>query len=165
MHHNYFIMHVRARNLIILFSSILFSCRQSDVSRINHSLIQQIIHIPVSITNHSDTTNGVILDLPKTIEFDTIIEGDVIEKRVTFSNRGTVPLVIGDVQSSCGCTAIKYTTDLIKPDSSGSINIRFNSKGWPFEQNKSIFIFANTFPNQTILSLHGYVKPNSIGYD
>lgn len=161
MHHNYTVMQITVRKLIILFSSIIFSCRQTDVTHNNQSIIQKMIHIPPSLTNPSDTINGVVLDIPKIIEFDTIVEGDVVEKQVTFSNRGKVPLVIGDVQSSCGCTAIEYTTDLIKPDSSGYLVIRFDSKGRLYEQNKSIFIFANTFPNQTILYLQGYVKPNS----
>lgn len=153
-------MTVPARKIIIFSWLILFSCQKADKSAPLLSPIQKVIQIPQSLNKPLDSTQLPIISFTsRTIEFDTIEEGITLERVITFTNTGKVPLVIGDVQSSCGCTAIRYTTDYILPDSSGQLMIRFNSQGWPREQNKSIFVLANTFPNQTVLSLHGYVKP------
>lgn len=160
MHAQMNFMTLSMRNIIILSILIFSGCLNSDSRPKSLSMIQKIIRIPQSLNIPMDSLALAKISFQElVINFDTIEEGTILEKEIGFFNRGSIPLVIGDVQSSCGCTAISYSTDFIQPDSSGTLLVRFNSRGWPLNQKKSIFVYANTIPNQTMLYLQGYVKP------
>ena len=63
-----------------------------------------------------------------THKFGTIKSGDKVNHKFKFKNNGNAPLVIRDVQVSCGCTFPSYTFLPIKPNETGEIDVTFNSE-------------------------------------
>jgi hypothetical protein len=91
--------------------------------------------------------------------FGSITEGEVIKHVFTFKNVGTVPLVISDIQTSCGCTVPEWQRAPIAVGASSEVRVQFNSEGKDGVQEKPIRVIANTLPNETVLMLSGKVTP------
>jgi hypothetical protein len=80
----------------------------------------------------------------KTHDFGDINQGDKVEHIFHFTNTGTEPLIITNVQVSCGCTTPKgWKRDPIPPGGKSEISISFNSAGKSGMQNKPITIVSN----------------------
>jgi hypothetical protein len=91
-------------------------------------------------------------------DFGTISEGEVIEKVFSFKNSGQAPLVISNVQASCGCTSPEWTKTPVKPGEEGLIKVVFNSTNKSGVQSPTVSVTANTSPNVTRLRLKGTVS-------
>lgn len=91
-------------------------------------------------------------------DFGTIDQGDVVEHSFTFTNNGTEPLIISNAKGSCGCTVPVWPREPIAVGETGTINVKFNSKGKKNKQHKRVTLTANTTPNQTILRVKGEVN-------
>jgi hypothetical protein len=76
-------------------------------------------------------------------DFGDITQGDKVKHTFTFENTGNEPLIISNVQVTCGCTASEWPRDPIAPGEEGSITILFNSTGKMGRQNKVITIVSN----------------------
>jgi hypothetical protein len=94
-------------------------------------------------------------------DFGTINEGDVVEYTYKFKNTGEAPLIIQNAQPSCGCTVPEWSKDPIPVGGEGYIKAKFDSKGKPNMQNKSITVTANTFPKQNQLKFKAMVMPGA----
>lgn len=92
-------------------------------------------------------------------DFGTINEGDVVEHTFTFTNTGEAPLIIQSAKGSCGCTVPTWPKEPIPVGGSGEIVAKFNSKGKPNIQNKTVTITANTWPKQSTLRIKAMVTP------
>jgi hypothetical protein len=92
--------------------------------------------------------------------FGEVKEGEVITHDFHFRNTGTAPLLITNASSTCGCTIPEYPKTPIQPDSAGVVQVAFNTLNRTGAQTKEVTIFANTIPNQTILTLTGRVEPS-----
>ena len=97
------------------------------------------------------------------VEFDfgTIAEGQTVEHEFKFTNSGQAPLIISNVQASCGCTTPDWTKTPIRPGDEGFIRVAFNSSARTGVQAPTVSIQANTSPNITRLRLKGTVTPKS----
>jgi hypothetical protein len=73
-----------------------------------------------------------------------INEGQVIDIAYRFKNTGTKPLVIKNVNVSCGCTVAEKPEAPIAPGQEGEIKASFNSTGKAGSNTKSIYVYANT---------------------
>jgi hypothetical protein len=84
-----------------------------------------------------------------------------------FTNTGNAPLVIQNVQPSCGCTTPDWTREPILPGKTGFIKAEYNPQNRPGAFNKSLTITANTNPAVSRLFIQGTVnpKPHSIADD
>jgi hypothetical protein len=79
-----------------------------------------------------------------THDFGDIVAGEKVEHTFKFVNTGTEPLVITNVQVTCGCTTPKgWPRDPINPDKKAEIVIQFNSAGKIGRQNKVVTIVSN----------------------
>ncbi len=77
--------------------------------------------------------------------------------RVT--NTGKFPLTISDVKASCGCTTPSKPTKPIAPGKSDKIEVVFHPKvGQLKKQTKTIRVKANTEPEETVLTITGFVE-------
>ncbi len=92
-----------------------------------------------------------------TYQFGNIAEGDIVEHDFKFKNDGQFPLIINNVTASCGCTIPEWPREPISPGAESSIKVRFNSKGKPGPQVKTITVFANTEPAYSELRIQGMV--------
>lgn len=73
-----------------------------------------------------------------------INEGQKIEISFRFKNTGSKPLVIKDVQPSCGCTVPSIPKEPIAPGEEGVIKGIFDSAAKPGINNKTMTVIANT---------------------
>lgn len=94
-------------------------------------------------------------------DFGTIKEGVQAEYTFKFTNIGKEPLVISNVQASCGCTTPKWTKEPVKPGDVGSITVVYNSKGRPGMFNKSVTITSNAKTSSKVLFIKGTVEASA----
>ena len=94
-------------------------------------------------------------------DFGTIKEGDKVEYTYKFTNTGEAPLIIQSAQPSCGCTVPDWTKEPIPVGGEGYVKAKFDSKGKPNIQNKTITVTANTWPKQTMLKFKAMVSPTT----
>ncbi|MPR35722.1 DUF1573 domain-containing protein [Cytophagaceae bacterium SJW1-29] len=92
-----------------------------------------------------------------TYQFGEIKEGEIVEHAFKFKNGGQFPLIINNVTASCGCTIPEWPREPIAPNEEAAIMVRFNSKGKPGPQVKTITVYANTEPAYSELRLQGIV--------
>ncbi|WP_426492549.1 DUF1573 domain-containing protein [Hymenobacter sp. 102] len=90
-------------------------------------------------------------------DFGTIHTGDVVEHTFKFKNVGTQPLIISNIQVSCGCTTPDWTREPIMPGKSGTITAKFNSAGKLNMQNKVLTVESNSADGNAMVSLVGNV--------
>jgi len=96
-------------------------------------------------------------------DFGTIREGEKVLYTYKLKNTGTVPLIIQNVQPSCGCTAPDWTKEPIPPGGAGFVKAEFDSQGKPGIQNKTISVTANTWPKAITLRFKAMVTPKPDG--
>jgi hypothetical protein len=92
-------------------------------------------------------------------DFGDIYQGDKVQHVFTFENTGTEPLIITNVQVTCGCTAPRWPRDPIAPGQEGEITIQFNSTGKIGRQNKVITIVSNSVDPHNKISIVTNVLP------
>lgn len=95
----------------------------------------------------------------KVFQFDTIMEGDIVEHDFDFYNVGTKPLQILEADASCGCTTPVIPFLDINPGKKNRIQVTFNSINKPGKQEATVQIKTNGVPQMHTLKMIGYVKP------
>lgn len=77
-------------------------------------------------------------------DFGTIKEADgPVSYDFVFDNRGTAPILIRNVESSCGCTSPEWTRQPILPGKTGYVRATFDPKDRPGYFDKTITVFSN----------------------
>lgn len=94
-----------------------------------------------------------------THDFGKISQNNPVTYEFEFKNVGDAPLVIANVQASCGCTAPSYTQEPIAPGKSGKITVKYNAATLGVF-NKTITITSNTDELIT-LTIKGEVTVNA----
>jgi hypothetical protein len=113
------------KKTIILASALFFFCGLQAQDKHDHP--------------HSDTTTKQAeanLDV-KEVEFDfgKIPQGKPVFHYFEVINKGTIPIKIDNVQTSCGCTTPEWSKDPIAPGASTQVKVGYNaaSEG-PFDK-------------------------------
>lgn len=75
-----------------------------------------------------------------------------------FVNRGDAPILIKNVESSCGCTSPAWTKQPVLPGKKGFIKATFNPKDRPGYFDKTITVYSNARPNVIDLKIKGSVQ-------
>jgi len=60
-------------------------------------------------------------------DFFTVKKGEKVTAIFTFKNLSERDVIIGQVHTSCGCTAVNYTRGSIKPEQSGEIKVIYDT--------------------------------------
>lgn len=93
-----------------------------------------------------------------TFDFQEIKQGEKVEHVFTITNTGKSDLIIRNVKASCGCTAVSPVDDVLKPGTTTTMKVIFNSAGKVGKQNKTITIISNDpQKSRTILWVKGDV--------
>lgn len=75
-----------------------------------------------------------------------------------FKNTGKTPVIITNVQTSCGCTAAEKPTEPIEPGKSSKIVVNYDTKRvGPFT--KTITVRTNSSETPVVLTITGTVQP------
>ena len=91
-------------------------------------------------------------------DFGEIQEADgPVTFEFKYTNNGKTPLVIHNVQASCGCTTPEWTRTPIQPKASGSIKVTFNPQNRPGSFNKTITVQSNADSPVKTLRITGNV--------
>ena len=98
-------------------------------------------------------------DLENTIDYGTVTkEGDSGVRAFVFTNTGDAPLVIANVQSTCGCTVPTKPTEPILPGKTGKIEVKYNMNPGPIRKTITVESNAVNYPNgQVALKIKGEV--------
>jgi len=93
-------------------------------------------------------------------DFGSINESDGLAAfRFTFTNTGGDPLILKNVQASCGCTTPNWSKEPVLPGAKGFINVTYNPKGRPGRFEKVITVTSNGDPETQQLKIMGTVVP------
>lgn len=121
----------------------------------NISLLLQFLFFAFSPTTEKQAT---ITFEQKTIKLGTIYQQERYERVFTFTNTGDAPLVIEDIETSCGCTVVKYSKEPIMPGKTGEIKVDYIPKKTTLGFiSKSATIFSNASNSPEHIFLHGTV--------
>ena len=102
---------------------------------------------------------------PETVEFDKTVHdfGDVsvtdgpLSCTFTLTNKGTEPISIYEVVSSCGCTDVKWTKGTLAPGQSGSISATYKNEDGPLPFDKTLTVYISGVKRPVVLRLRGVV--------
>ncbi len=83
----------------------------------------------------------------KSFDFGEIMQGDRVEHIFEFENKGTEPLILSDIRTTCGCTVSEWPREPIAPGKKSNIKVRFNSTGKKGLQNKIVTVMSNAVNN------------------
>lgn len=138
---------MRKSFLIVLLVNFVFlsSCSKSEgEQRIDSSVIENMTIIKFE---------------KKELDFHLVEEGEVVQGSFVFTNEGKYPLVIYDVNTSCGCTVADYPKGEIAPGEQGTISVKYDSEGSSgMRISKEITVNANTTPAKTKLRIIADVR-------
>ena len=121
------------RFLFVIFVFTLFSCSPQKGNQKKAEII--VSEKSTEITEI--TFNEEIHD------FGQLISGEIVVATFVFTNSGKHNLVIGKIESDCGCVQVEFSKEPIKPNETGIIEVEFDSSGMFGKQFKSIEIHAN----------------------
>ena len=107
-----------------------------------------IVLISLAGLSNAQTTvekEGPIITFEKkSHDFGDITQGEKVEYIFAFENTGTEPLIITNVEVTCGCTTPKgWPRDPILPGEKGELTVSFNTSGKLGRQNKPIIVISN----------------------
>ncbi|MGV3762521.1 MAG: DUF1573 domain-containing protein [Parapedobacter sp.] len=121
--------------------------------------MEQVGKQPVgqTIIPGADSTGAVLEVVDDAYDFGTVKEGEKVKHEFKFTNTGSSPLIISNVQASCGCTTPEYSKNPIAPGDQGMVKVVFNSAGQVGKQHKMITITSNASSEHTMLHLRGEV--------
>lgn len=93
----------------------------------------------------------------ETIDYGKINKGSNGERVFIFTNIGNQPIIIKNIQSSCGCTVPQKPENPIMPGEKGEIKVSYDTKrvgGF----SKSITIFSNAKNPRKMIRIKGLVN-------
>jgi hypothetical protein len=110
----------------------------------------------------NEPLSGAVISWDKsTFDFGDVTEGDKVSHTFKFTNTGNTPLVLTNVEVTCGCTTPKgWPRDPIAPGSTGELTVAFNSTGKSGKQNKVITVTSNSVgtTNQVVITVNVMAK-------
>jgi len=94
-------------------------------------------------------------------DFGDIVQGESVSYKFAFQNTGTEPLMILNVQTTCGCTAPEWPKKPIPAGEAGEIVVTFNSSKKIGRVNKIITVFTNgEKPEEKLKIVSNILPPN-----
>jgi hypothetical protein len=112
----------------------------------------------LSLTTYAQFQSPRIKWDKTTHEFGKVKLKSPVSYEFEFTNEGEAPLLISDVEPSCGCTVTEYSKDPILPGKKGKIKTTFDATSLG-KFNKSIKIVANLEGGPEYLYVRGTVVP------
>lgn len=128
--------------ILLIATTALFACQSTDKKT---KELSKKPGAPI------ETTSIQWLD-STSVNLGKIKEGQVVEVSYRFKNSGDKNLVIESVNASCGCTVPERPEKPIAPGEEDVIKAKFDSRGKPGHQQKTITVVSNTPENTQTLS-------------
>lgn len=150
--------------LCLVSMALLASCNngknQGEETEAADIPMEQVGKQPVgqTIIPGSDSSGAVLEVAEDAYDFGMVKEGEKVTHEFNFTNTGNSPLIISNVQASCGCTTPEYSKNPIAPGEQGLVKVVFNSAGQVGKQHKMITVTSNAASKHTQLHLRGEVE-------
>ena len=93
----------------------------------------------------------------ETHDFGKIQQGKPVSYDFSLTNTGEEPLIITNVESSCGCTVPKYTTTPILKGQKGTITVTYNAASVQPSFAKAVTIKSKSRTPSKLLYIKGEV--------
>ncbi|HOJ38109.1 MAG TPA: DUF1573 domain-containing protein [Ignavibacteriales bacterium] len=77
------------------------------------------------------------------IDFGNVKEGEIINYPLKLKNTGKKPLIISNINPSCGCTVVNFSKKELLPGEETTVDIKLDTKGFSGRIKKSVHIFSN----------------------
>ena len=144
------------KHLILLstFIALLTACENADKQTTDAAAP---VATEQTVTDLPEVTTVQWLDSVQ--NFGKVTDGEKVMITFHFKNTGNKPLIISNVQASCGCTVPSRPEEPIAPGAEGKITAEFNSEGRVGKAAKNITVSANTKEGMTSLLFEGEVLP------
>ena len=102
---------------------------------------------------------------PETVVFDKTVHdfGDVsvtdgpLSCTFTVTNKGSEPISVYEVVSSCGCTDVKWTKGALNPGESGTVSATYKNQDGPLPFDKTLTVYISGLKRPVVLRLRGVV--------
>ncbi len=75
--------------------------------------------------------------------FGMVKKGEVVKLDYDFTNTGTEPLLITDVEVSCSCTTVDFPKQPIAPGQSAKVIVSFDTKTVYDRQDRVVLVKSN----------------------
>ena len=108
-------------------------------------------------TTQKTTSNAIITFDSLVHNYGTVYQGADGNCQFKFTNTGTEPLVLTNVQSSCGCTIPSWSKEPILPKKTGLIKVNYTKMSMAGTINKQITVYSNANNGTIVLSIKGTV--------
>lgn len=114
---------------------------------------------PVELIQEASDGSDAVLEWDKTVhDFGDISVSDGPQTcTFTLTNKGQEPIAIYEVVSSCGCTDVKWTRELLQPGQSGTISATYKNSDGPLPFDKTLTVYISGVKRPVILRLRGVV--------
>ena len=152
---------MKFQSYLFLIAFLALSCASKDAAKQSADEAgdaSKIYYNPISADKSMKEGDVAKISFDKLEhDFGTINEGDKVQHVFKFKNSGKAPLVITNASGTCGCTVPEWPKDAIAPGKSGEIKVSFDSKGKSGNEEKEVYVMANTVPNKTTLQIKSMV--------
>jgi hypothetical protein len=149
------------KKTIILFTLIITAPFFTSCDNSKAASKIDVTNLEVAKKRDAEINKGAASISFDKIEFDfgTVNEGDIVSTTYKVTNSGKTDLIITNAEASCGCTVPVWPKEAIKPGETADIAVKFNTRGKPNRQSKSITLSTNTAVGKEVLKLSGMVIP------
>ena len=115
----------------------------------------------ISLTAMQDGTKADFKFDKETHDFGKIVQGKPVSVDFVFTNVGEEPLIISNVESTCGCTVPKYTSAPVLKGEKGIVTVTFNASAVQPGFTKAVTIKSNARTPIKVLYIKGEVIASS----
>jgi hypothetical protein len=105
----------------------------------------------------ASNAQGLIKFKKERHDFGKIAQGVPANYTFEFTNMGKSPVVISNVQASCGCTTPDWTREPVMPGKTGKVTASYNAAAMG-AFNKTITVLNNGQVGSIVLSIQGTVE-------
>ncbi|MBC6989082.1 DUF1573 domain-containing protein [Hymenobacter sp. BT491] len=121
------------------------------------SFTSLLLGLALVLAHFGASAQGVMTFEKDAHDFGNVPEGTMATHEFKFKNTGNQPVVIANVQASCGCTTPDWTKTPIMPGKTGMVKAVYSSAGRPGIFNKTVTVTSNAASPSVVLSIKGNV--------
>jgi hypothetical protein len=141
-----FLIMITPRSVAVVLSLVLLATR-------SFAQTDEASRAEKANTSANETLAPKIEFAAPVLDFGKIIAGTVVNHAYEFKNTGNAPLILTEVQPSCGCTTSGGWPARLEPGQTGSIPIQFNSTGYGGRNIDEGIMVASNDPVQPSVAL------------
>jgi hypothetical protein len=100
-------------------------------------------------------SNGISFDRMSHNFGDIMLGSGPVSCTFRFENKGSKPVVIYNVTTTCGCTDVEWTREPVRPGGKGEIKVTYSNDEGPYPFDKSLTVYMSDEKKPVILKLRG----------